>query len=101
MYSGPMPPGCSRLVVTTRSPGRQSMAHAPMFMPSVVAWVSAMSSTSAVRTAATAARASSMRWTATAKESTWARPVRSSYSACSAMAAAVSAGSGPTDPVLR
>ena len=54
--------GARGCVVTARSPGRQSIATTPMFMPSVVEWVSAMSSTSAVRTAATAARASSMRW---------------------------------------
>ena len=39
-------PGCSRVVVTTRSPGRQSNARLPVFMPSVVEWSSAISPTS-------------------------------------------------------
>ena len=56
-----MPPGCSRRVVTARSPGCQSSAQTPTFIPSVVEWVSAMSAASAVSTAATAARASAMR----------------------------------------
>ena len=60
MYSGPTPPACSWHVVTARPPSRQSMAHVPMFMPSVAAWVSATSSRSPPRTAATPARASSI-----------------------------------------
>ena len=56
--SGPRPPACSWVVVTARSPGRQSTAHVARFIPSVVAWVMAIESTSAPRIAAMPARAS-------------------------------------------
>ena len=48
--------------MTARSPAFQSIDHAPMFIPSVAEWVSAMSAGSATSTAATAARASAIRW---------------------------------------
>ena len=59
--SGPRPPACSWLVVTAPSPGRQSTAHVAMFIPSVVAWVMAIESTSAPMIAAIPARASAIR----------------------------------------
>ena len=51
-------------------------------------------------TAATVARASSVRWTESCQYSIWARPKSRSYASSSAIAAAASAGSGPTEPVL-
>jgi hypothetical protein len=62
-YSGPTPPACSWHVVTARPPSLQSTDHVPTFIPSVVACVIAISSRSPPSTAATPARASSMRWT--------------------------------------
>jgi hypothetical protein len=70
-------------------------------MPSVVEWVSATAAGSVVSTAATDARASAMRWRTSGQSSTCARPVVSSQVAKSAIAAAVSAGIGPTEPVFR
>ena len=70
-------------------------------MASVVEWVNPTAETSVPITAATAARASAMRTRVSSKASVWARPTSRSRTAISAMAAAVSAGSGPTDPVLR
>ena len=87
--------------MSARSPGRQSMAAAMAFMPSVVEWVIAIADGSVVSTAATDARASARRWRASGQSSTWARPVVSSQFANSAIAAADSAGMGPTDPVFR
>ena len=100
MYSGPTPPGCSWQVVTARPPSLQSIAHVPMFMPSVAAWVIATSSSSAPRIAATPARASSIRCLSSSQYSAWARPKSRSYSASWAIAAADSAGIGPTEPVF-
>jgi hypothetical protein len=53
--------------VTARSPAFQSIDHMPTFIPSVVEWVRAMSAASATRTAATAARASAIRWSISSK----------------------------------
>ena len=99
--SGPRPPGCSWRVVTARSPGFQSTAHVAMFMPSVVEWVMPTESTSVARTAAIPARASARRSRKSSKNSALARPVRTSQPSRSAIAAAVSAGSGPAEPVFR
>ena len=100
MYSGPNPPGCSWHVATARSPAFQSIAQVPWFMPSVAAWVIATSSMSPPSTAATAAFASSSRWANSAQYSAAARPKSRSYSSSCCIAAALSAGIGPTEPVL-
>ena len=100
-YSGPTAPACSRHVVTTRSPGRQSIAPAIAFMPSVVEWVSAMAAGSVVRTAATEARASAIRWRTSGQSSTWARPVVSSQVGEVRHRGRGFGGIGPTEPVLR
>ncbi len=100
-HSGPSAPACSSEVVTTRSPACQSIAHVAAFMPSVVAWVNAIRRGSVTRIAATAARASSMRSAESRQYAISARPVRSSRPSSSAMARAVSRGSGPHVPVFR
>ncbi len=100
-YNGPTPPACSWAVVTTRPPVRQSGSCVAAFIASVVEWVSPTAATSVPRTAATPARASAMRASVSVRSSGWPRPRSRSWSAISAMAAAVSAGSGPTDPVAR
>jgi hypothetical protein len=69
-------------------------------MPSVVAWVIATSSRSPPRTAATPARASSIRCLASSQYATCARPKSRSYASSSAIAEATSAGSGPAEPVF-
>ncbi len=99
--SGPIPPGCSWRVVTTRSPGRQGKAPIAALTPSVVECVSAMSSGSATRIAATEARASAIRSRISGRASGCARPVASSRAACSSIARCVSAGIGPEVPALR
>ena len=72
-----------------------------MFMPSVVEWVSATAETSVPRIAATPARASAIRCRTSGERVDVAAPESRSQAAISAIAAAVSAGSGPTEPVLR
>jgi len=99
--SGASAPLCSSEVVTTLSPACQSIAHVATFMPSVVAWVSAIRRGSVPSTAATAARASFIRSSESFQYATSARPVRSSIPSSSAIARAVSRGSGPQVPVLK
>ena len=70
-------------------------------MPSVVAWVNAIRRGSVPITAATAARASFMRSAESFQYAMSARPVRSSMPSSSAIARAVSRGSGPQLPVFR
>ena len=84
-----------------RSPGCQSTAHVAMFMPSVVEWVIADRVDVGGEDRGDRARASARRSRKSSKNSALARPVRSSQPSRSAIAAAVSAGSGPTEPVFR
>ena len=88
-------------MVTARSPGRQSTDQQAMFIASVAECVNAIESTSVDRIAAIPARASSIRSKASSSTAELALPVRSSHSAISFIACAVSRGSGPTEPVLR
>ena len=100
-WSGPRTPGCSWFVVTTRSPGAHGSDDRTRLIPSVVECVSAMSSGSATRSAATEARASAIRSMKATNWSMLARPTASSLAACSSIARMVSAGSGPHVPAFR
>ncbi len=99
--TGPRTPACSAFVVTTWSPMPRPSARTMALMLSVVEWVRAIADGSVVSSAATAARASASRSWNSSQSSMWARPWASSRADASAMAAATSTGSGPTEPVLR
>ena len=96
-HSGPSPPECSRLEVTTRSPGFQSTAH-DGHVHAVRGCVgqSDIARVPLPMRLAIAARASALRSSVSQERKlVSARPVRSSHASASAMAFTVSRGSGP------
>ena len=99
--SGAVRPGCSCVVVMTSSPAAQSMPQMTVLQPSVVQWLSAISSGGAPAASAKPVRARSVSPSQAAYPRAPTRPQTYASSRCWRMASTAGLGTGPNVPALK